>query len=120
MTWIPAVGSVQLAILVLYLRIFDVITWCRRFCYVIVGGVFAWAVATFIADLTICTPVKKLWDPTVPGTCGPHEMVCTSAGIIHFIFDFTILLLPMPLIWNLHVSLVKKIAMSFGLVCGVL
>ncbi|KAF2265223.1 hypothetical protein CC78DRAFT_600383 [Lojkania enalia] len=118
-TWIPAIAVVQLAILALYLRLFHVVDWARKACYVMVALVVAWLIASFVADLALCKPIQKLWDPMIPGTCGDHSKACTSIGITHIIFDFTILLLPMPLIWNLKVALYKKFLMSIVLLCGV-
>lgn len=54
------------------------------------------------------------------GKCGNGKMMCNSVGVVHAILDFFILMIPMPLIWNLKISTGNKIFLSILLLCGVL
>ncbi|RMZ66222.1 integral membrane [Pyrenophora seminiperda CCB06] len=61
--WCAAIAVVQLAILFLYQRLFSVVTWFRRACYIAMGLVFGWFIAAWASDLAICNPTRKVWDP---------------------------------------------------------
>jgi hypothetical protein len=118
--WCAAIALVQFAILFLYRRIFFVVAWFRKVCYVLMGLVFAWFAAAWISDFAICKPVEKLWNPMQPGTCGDGKKMCNVIGLVHAVLDFTILMVPMPLIWRLKTSTSNKVFLSILLLCGVL
>jgi hypothetical protein len=61
---------IQSAILFLYRRLFFVVEWFRKACYVLMGLVFAWFVAEWVSDLALCQPVEKLWNIMMPDKCG--------------------------------------------------
>jgi hypothetical protein len=111
---------IQLAILFLYQRLFFIVEWFRRACYILMGLVFAWFVASWVSDLTICQPVEKIWNVTMPGKCGNGKMMCNAVGVVHAVLDFFILMIPMPLIWNLRITTGNKVFLSILLLCGVL
>jgi hypothetical protein len=70
-----------------------------------------------------CTPVRKAWDASVPGTCRD------TGGVIYYgIFnaawcaaaDFALALLPWYLIWGLQLRLREKIGVGVAMSMGVL
>ena len=80
----------------------------------------AWFVAGFVADLTICHPITYVFNPFTEGSCGNGIAMCSSVGIVHIVFDFTILIMPIPLIWKLQTPRFNKIALTIILSVGVL
>ena len=60
------------------------------------------------ADGRQCSPIQKLWEPTLPGHCFSRRRLGVASGIMNVISDFSILLLPLPLIWRLQMSWYKK------------
>ncbi|KAI2635645.1 hypothetical protein GGS26DRAFT_550039 [Hypomontagnella submonticulosa] len=71
-----------------------------------------------------CTPVEKLWSPTVPGTCWPglNSVVGMLASAYSGFMDFVLALLPWSFIWKLNLRQNEKlgvaVAMSMGIFAG--
>ncbi|KAH8655321.1 hypothetical protein BX600DRAFT_525261 [Xylariales sp. PMI_506] len=72
-----------------------------------------------------CTPVTKIWDRTLPGTCWNENVVPiynTFSGVYSGIMDICLAMLPWAIIWNLQMTTKEKlgvaIAMSMGLFAG--
>jgi hypothetical protein len=138
--WCATNATIQLGILFLYKRLFFVVNWFCRVCYVIMALVSLWCIFGWATNLGLCRPIRKLWEPMVsallplrkptiatdsnkiktPGKCGNGKTLCTSIGLIHAILDFTILMMPLPLVWKLNTSVIKKFLISVLLLCGVL
>ena len=56
-----------------------------------------------------CTPVNKAWDLNVEGSCVNIVLGTCIPGSINVLSDVVTVLLPVPLIWNLHMELNRKI-----------
>ncbi|KAL8660248.1 MAG: hypothetical protein Q9202_006740 [Teloschistes flavicans] len=66
-------------------------------------------VSTFGAAFQ-CTPVKFLWDFTVPGGhCINFSAFARFTGVMNVVTDVLILSLPIPIVWSLHLERSKKI-----------
>lgn len=81
-------------------------------------------IAFLFLDVLQCTPPASQWDHSIKGKCVNFTAVVMASGVINVVTDFTILFLPMPVLWNLQVSAARKrmIMSTFmlgGLVCGV-
>ena len=63
-----------------------------------------------------CHPLRKYWDVKIDCNCVDATNIFLADGVISVLSDFTILLLPMPLLWKLHLS--KKRKVKFVLVFG--
>ncbi|KAJ4315065.1 hypothetical protein N0V84_008578 [Fusarium piperis] len=76
-----------------------------------------WGIFQTIMTFTDCIPLKASWDPRVGGWCLPREAMWYMNGIVNIVSDFAILILPLPVIWNLQLPLSQKILLSgiFGL-----
>jgi hypothetical protein len=110
------VTVVQLCILFFYLRIFGIMPVFRWLCWILIALVAAFGIAGFFSQVFSCTPVSKAWNPMQKGHCIESKPYCTSIGLIHVVFDFAIVILPMPWIWKLQIALRSKIVLSV-LVC---
>jgi hypothetical protein len=70
-----------------------------------------------------CTPFKKQFDPTIPGTCWPGYML-VDYGIFNAAWcatvDFALALLPWYLIWGLQLKLKEKLGVGIAMSLGVL
>ncbi|KAI1653948.1 hypothetical protein F4813DRAFT_372587 [Daldinia decipiens] len=118
--WIVTVTIVQLSILSFYVRIFGVNAAFRRICYVFIALIAAFGIAGFFSEVFSCLPVSKTWNPSEPGHCVSSKPYCTSIGLIHCLFDLAILVLPLPLIWNLQVATRSKFVISILLTLGLI
>lgn len=66
-------------------------------------------VATTTVSLVPCLPLKKAWDPTVPGGCyEPLTYVLGNVSVV-LITDALVLLIPTWMIYDLQMPLRKKI-----------
>ncbi len=63
-------------------------------------------------------PLGFLWkDPT---KCNPSAQGAQISGIINVFIDFTILIMPLPMIWVLQISKKQKIAVSGVFLLGLM
>ncbi|KAI9751734.1 MAG: hypothetical protein M4579_005925 [Chaenotheca gracillima] len=101
------------SILLLYHRIF--IT--ARFQLIVklcIAFMLAYQVATLLVDIMTCLPIAGYWDKTIVARCvNAVTYFITSAGINVFT-DVVILILPLPMVWNLQISVKQKLVL-----CGI-
>ncbi|CAF9935891.1 hypothetical protein IMSHALPRED_010381 [Imshaugia aleurites] len=75
--------------------------------------VLAWGIATLLTSIFQCSPVSALWNSdTTNKHCINLRKWLIGTNVPHIIIDFSILLLPMPLIWRLKLSTGRKITLS--------
>lgn len=59
-----------------------------------------------------CTPLEKLWNPTLPGHCINFLGAIIGNAVPNIVTDILILALPMPLLWHLQTGYLQKIMLS--------
>jgi hypothetical protein len=75
----------------------------------------AWGIASWIVNLTVCTPVAFYYDKSIPGgSCKDQSVSGAANGALSLLGDLCILALPLPMIWKLHMNTRRKIAL-----CGI-
>lgn len=86
----------------------------------IVINVVAYTVAIIMTCIR-CTPVWKIWQPWVDGTCSEQKATDVATTFINLAMDVVILLLPQPIIWKLNMTRQRRIGVSLifsmGLLC---
>lgn len=117
----PACTAItKLSILLLYRRIFTMHTrWFRYSFYSILVLLMGWAIAGFFTTTFQCSPVRTAWTH-VDGHCIDLKASLTGLAAINTILNSTILILPIPMVWNLQISIHKKVGICaiFALGCG--
>lgn len=115
-----ALGFTKFSVVCFYRRIFrgkifSILT------IALLVAIAAWGIAFFFAGLFICVPVEAFWTqpPGSPGCFNPIPLFYTGA-ISDTVMDIIILVIPLPLIWQLHLSTRKKIALSGIFLLGIL
>lgn len=58
----------KVSILLQYLRVFPQNSF-RKACFVMMGIIIAYSVATFLTSVFACIPVDSIWNPTIKRTC---------------------------------------------------
>ncbi len=112
---------VQSSILCLYLRIFGINKSFARVVHAFLTLVLAWGIATLLTSIFQCSPVSALWNSdTTDRHCIDPQKWLIGTNVPHIIIDFSILLLPMPLIWRLKLSTGRKISLSGVFLVGAL
>jgi len=81
----------------------------------------AWAISTWIVNLTVCNPVAFYYDHSIPGgTCRNQAISGSINGGLSLLGDISILAIPLPMIWNLKVNAQKKVALLGIFTLGIL
>ena len=108
------------SILLLYRRIFTMLDPVFRWSlYIIFVLLFAWANAGFFTTVFQCWPVYVAWTRR-GGHCIALQPSLIGLATINTILNLSVLILPVPMIWNLQISLRRKIGLCaiFILGCG--
>ncbi|TGO62744.1 hypothetical protein BOTNAR_0109g00200 [Botryotinia narcissicola] len=130
----PQVFAAKVAILLLLSRIFGVsnkMLWAIR---ALIGLMALYYVPATATKILICWPVAHFWDPLArKGTCLNENSIFLADCVMSIVSDFTILFLPIPLIWELKTRTMRKIGASIvfgagifiaevniGIICGCL
>ena len=68
--------------------------------------------AIMFAAIFVCSPRHKFWEPMVPGTCVNIDTVNIITSVINACSDLVLLLLPIVCVWQLQMSMRKKMGVS--------
>lgn len=116
-TWAVAVTFIRASILALYIRIFRTKSF-RMTCYVVHGINAAFGAATILGACLICLPIAFNWDRSIPGGyCGDQKSLDLFIGVFNLLMDVIVVVLPMPVLWDLQMAAGKKVRIGgmFGL-----
>lgn len=106
-------ASVKMSIVLLFRRIFVTRSF-KHITAVLLVILSMWWMAVLLTQIFSCTPVDASWIPPKAETCVDTLMFYNAVTISNVIFDFILLILPMPVVWKLHIDYKKKLQ-----VCGV-
>ncbi|KAL6864649.1 putative PTH11-typeG-protein-coupled receptor [Trichoderma novae-zelandiae] len=110
-TYKAAINLTKCSILLLYLRLFKIVGWIRWACWGLFACVITYCVSSIIATICQCNPVAKAFDKTLPGTCIDLARFWFANAGFSIATDIIILLLPMPLVYQLEAPGAYKIAL---------
>ncbi|KAK5164648.1 uncharacterized protein LTR77_009854 [Saxophila tyrrhenica] len=115
--WILVVNVTKASILTQYLRIFSsrVIRMCCIILLLCLLPAVAWGV---FGGTFLCSPVAKLWDPSMEGSCMSAVDYWYSVAGIDIGLDFLILLLPLPAIVRLRLPRKQKLGLVLVFLLG--
>lgn len=83
----------------------------RIWVYAGITYTFMWGLATWIVNLTTCTPIAFFYDRTIKGgTCRNQVVSGTIAAVLSLVGDIYVLVLPLPALWQLKINTRKKVA----------
>ncbi|KAI1821503.1 hypothetical protein F4861DRAFT_518656, partial [Xylaria intraflava] len=117
--YLATIWIAKASICMLYRRLFP-----GRVVYVllwtIIAIVIATSIATVIALLAACTPFSANWgSPEVQATqCINKEPIFVWGTLPNVITDAVMLVLPLPIVWNLQMAVNLKIALTGTFVIG--
>lgn len=98
-----------------YRRIFGM-NWMISACLFIA---YSWAIGSMIAALCACHPVSYFWNEAIDPQSGWYRYnfyyYYIGNAAANVVTDVLILLIPIPIVWKLHMRTTQKIG-----VCGVL
>ena len=106
-----AVVSAKLIILSIYLRFFTQKRY-RIACWVLVAINIGYFCVAILITMLECRPIEANWDPTLPGAqCIDLDAWWTYSTIPTVLHDLFMIALPVPVVWNLKLSLKDKIGL---------
>ena len=116
--YLIALLGYKFAILLLYLRIFNVNKTFKYFTWATMFLVFGYLFSNFLTLIFGCTPVDKYWNPAFTGHCIETIQADYAYGSLNFITDLIMFILPLPMIWRLQLSRRQKLGISIILMGG--
>ena len=114
-----SINLTKASILLLYLRLF-VQKPFRLMCWILLGFVVAYGIATTLVSTFQCTPVQRAWNKALPGHCVDTTIFWYANAGFSILGDIIILILPMPVIYSLKLRLNQKLSLMFVFALGFL
>ncbi|KAK3341982.1 integral membrane protein [Lasiosphaeria hispida] len=111
------INLTKASILLLYLRIF-VKKWLRIVCYVLLGIILTYMVATTASSIWQCTPIPRAWDKSIPGTCISITTNWYANAGFSISTDIIILAIPMYTIYTSRLPGGQKVALMVVFALG--
>ncbi|KAL7953342.1 putative PTH11-typeG-protein-coupled receptor [Trichoderma compactum] len=118
-TYKAAINLSKCSILLLYLRLFSIVGWFRWACWGVLTCVVIYCISSMIATIFQCSPVVKAFNKTLPGTCIDLARFWFANAGFSIATDIIILMLPMPLVYQLEVPRAQKIALMAVFAVGI-
>ncbi|KJZ70595.1 hypothetical protein HIM_10024 [Hirsutella minnesotensis 3608] len=110
----------SLAVTLLRFSVFKVY---RYIIWVSLGLVVVWSNGILFWDIFQCRPVEKQWDKAMDGFCASPEQVISAAyamSVMSVLSDWLYALMPIPILWNVNLTLKTKLAALIILAFGIL
>ncbi|MCJ1439411.1 hypothetical protein MMC27_008805 [Xylographa pallens] len=113
-----AITTIKTSILIFYRHMFPSnatsFLW-RMAWYFVLIWVLTWFVACGLVTVFQCTPVPFLWNQVTgdtSGSCIDEYSFLAANSALNIASDIMILMLPMPIVWHLHIQNSQKLAIS--------
>ena len=117
-TYAAASTAIKASILLLLRRLFYVpvtpVAW-RALWFFIMAWVILWFLGCGLATVFQCTPVSFFWNQIAGDTngfCVNEYSFLAGNAALNIASDIMILMLPMPIVWRLHIKRSQKLAIS--------
>ena len=109
--------TVKIAVLLFYGRIFPQ----KRFQYALYGmGTFLalFLLSNWFAVALQCQPIHSFWQPEVPHHCFDQVTYYIAQGCLNFVSDVFVVLMPIPVLWNLHLPTPRRVGLVVVFLLG--
>ena len=114
-----AITMPKYSALFFYVRMFKTNSRFFRISLWVVGALItAWILSAIPPTIIQCTPVRKAWLPLTPGYCLDSYKWALGSAIVSVVIDFLIMLLPLPVLWNLHTGRSRKVVLTGIFFCA--
>ena len=111
---------VKITFFLFFERVFSPNTRMKWFIRLGIFLVVVFYVAIFFRSVFLCQPIALSWNPTLSGSCLKLEITPYTTAVFNIISDIYILVLPMPLIWNLKMKTHRKLRLVVVFSMGIL
>lgn len=86
--------------------------------YIVLFVIIGYSLNAGFSFLYLCSPIKRLWDTSVSGTCVDLNAAYLVSSVLNAVTDVVILLLPIWLLWPLRVRWEQKMVVALALMPG--
>lgn len=114
-----SISLTKISILLLYLRLFIQKPF-RIICWILIGIITGYMVATTFSTIFQCTPISRAWNEAIAGTCINITKFWYANASFSIATDAIILFLPMPIIYSLRLPINQRMALMFVFALGIL
>lgn len=112
-----ALTLVKLSVLMFYVRVFRTVR-VYRYAFHLTGLLLVcWWIGINCLAIFTCWPVSKSWKK-IPGHCADTQHTFLAATTTNIFADVVLLVLPIPMLWKLHLETNRKVALLGIFVCG--
>ena len=113
-----SVAFSKTSILVFLLGIFPLKVF-KRSAYLLMLVIWCWCIANVLVITFQCKPIRFAWDKSLAGgSCISVLAFVRWSCVPNILTDVALLVLPLPYVWNLHVSTNDKIGLSTVFLTG--
>lgn len=105
-----SLACTKFSILFQYLRIFPAKSF-RIACWVVMGIVALYSSWAIVSGFVNCVPVEKFWNKKIEGNCLSFEAAWFFNASMNIATDLALLIMPMPLLSQLHLPRMQKLAL---------
>ena len=102
--------TIKISILLFYYRIFTTQPWVRILQFV---GAFLsmWLISATLVAINQCTPIAGFWDRSLEARCINSYAWILAEGAVTILADIVLLVIPMPMVWQLKLPKRQKAAL---------
>lgn len=112
LVYFTSVALPKLAILALYLRVFNWRGGMRALAWVVATLVALTSASLVVAACFQCRPIAFWWDKTIAGgVCFDVQAFFHAQAIPGFVLDLVIMAMPLETIWHLNLPTYKRLAL---------
>ena len=116
----PIIFAVKLAILLLFLRVFQPIRRTYIALHLLLwGNLLIYTAGTFL-EIFQCSPIRKKWYPAWPGQCVDQRALQLASSAVNIASDISILVLPIMSVWDLNTTRKRKAGLFLVFGFGIL
>jgi hypothetical protein len=108
----------KVTLLLLIARVFSIRKLVSRAIYAFIFFLILAYSPIQILKIRVCTPIRRYWDPNVPGVCLNQEVLFICDISLAILTDLLILLIPIPLVWRMNSTWRKKLKIMLLLGAG--
>lgn len=101
--------SIKISLLLIFTRVFALLKKTTYSIYAFMFAMLCYYFTIIVIKARICTPIPSFWDRNIIGKCFDEQTLFIADTVMSGITDLAVLVIPIPLIWNLHMPLKKKI-----------
>lgn len=107
--WIPASFFAKTTLLLMTARVFAVYERVAQGIHIYIWVVLVAYIPVQLLKIFICSPIPSYWDRSVPGRCLDQPKIFLTDTAMAAVTDLIIMLIPIPILWQVRMTLRKKL-----------